>query len=54
MTFKLPFNILNLKFVFKFREEDNFELDENDMNGVVEEVVDESKKGVFANRDRQI
>jgi hypothetical protein len=53
MAFKLTFNILNLKFVFKFREED-IELDENDMNGVVEEVVDESKKGVFANRDQQI
>ena len=33
-----------------FSEVDNFELDDNDMNGVVEEAIDEAKKGVFANR----
>ena len=31
-------------------EEDNFELDDNDMNGVVNEVIDKDKLGVFANR----
>ncbi len=29
---------------------DTFEVDENDMNGVVNEVIDDSQKGVFANR----
>ena len=37
--------------VLHFREEDIFEPDENDMNGVVNEVIDEAKLGVFANRN---
>jgi hypothetical protein len=39
------------RFALFFSEQDNFELDENDMNGVVNEVVGEDKKGVFANRN---
>ena len=35
-----------------FSDEDKFEMDDNDMNGVVNEVVDKDKLGVFANRDQ--